>query len=78
MKKILGVYFRGTNQKAQERHSYPSTIPQMEKKIYSLLDSNYQILKNLIKQQKYQKNAANYILTNMKFIIIWEGYVIQK
>lgn len=38
-KKILGVHFRGTDQKTQERHPYPATIPQMEKKIYSLLDS---------------------------------------
>ena len=32
MKKILGVYFRGTNQKTQERYPYLSTIPQVEKK----------------------------------------------
>ena len=32
-KKILGVHFRGSDQKTQERHPYPATIKQIEKKI---------------------------------------------
>ena len=47
MKKILGIYFRGTNQKTQERYPYLSTIPQMEKKIYLLLDSLINIISSL-------------------------------
>tara|TARA_Y100000992_G_scaffold302227_1_gene275545 strand:+ start:102 stop:1130 length:1029 start_codon:yes stop_codon:yes gene_type:complete len=36
-KKILGVHFRGSDQKTQERHPLPATVKQMESKINELM-----------------------------------------
>ena len=37
-KKILGVHFRGSDQKTQERHPFPATIKQIEFKINDLMN----------------------------------------
>ena len=36
-KKILGVHFRGSDQKTQERHPFPATIKQIENNIDKLI-----------------------------------------
>jgi hypothetical protein len=62
-RKILGVHFRGTDQKTQERHPFPATIKQIESNILALF--------KLKKFDKFflvteEKKYLDYFKKNMK------------
>ena len=62
-KKILGVHFRGSDQKTQERHPYPATIKQIEKKINILFKKKkFDKLFLVTEERKY----LNYFKKSMK------------
>tara|TARA_B100001057_G_scaffold476121_1_gene543680 strand:+ start:10424 stop:11455 length:1032 start_codon:yes stop_codon:yes gene_type:complete len=66
-KKILGVHFRGSDQKTQERHPLPATIRQIEVRIIKLLDEkkldNFFLVTEEKKYLKYfQKKMGNKLI----------------
>ena len=72
-KKILGVHFRGSDQKTQERHPYPATIKQIEKKIDILFKKKRFDKFFLVTEEKkyldyFKKNMKNRILHIDSFV----------
>ncbi len=72
-KKILGVHFRGSDQKTQERHPFPATINQIEKNINYLLKKKKFDKFFLVTEEKeylnyFKKKMKNKILFTNSFV----------
>ena len=72
-KKILGVHFRGSDQKTQERHPYPATIEQIKTKIEFLFKKkNFDKFFLVTEEKKYfdyfKKNMKNKMLHTNSFV----------
>ena len=66
--KILGVHFRGTDQKTQERHPFPATIKQIENNILALFkEKKFDKFFLVTEEKKYLK----YFKKNMKDKILY-------
>jgi len=68
-KKILGVHFRGSDQKTQERHPLPATIRQIEKNIHYLLNKHKFDNFFLVTEEKKYLDYFNNTLKNKMLCI---------
>ena len=75
-KKILGVHFRGSDQKTQERHPLPATIQQIEKNIHHLLKKHKFDNFFLVTEEKKYLNYFNKTLKNK--ILCIDSFVSNK